>query len=116
MATEMARRTRVLSDGEAYLLPPASHWQAFVERQRAWRRAWRTGPRADLLALGLSPEDLAAVEVETCPNDIAFVERLEARLGDAGLADAAPVPLDDALDGIEALLATLHAPAEARSA
>lgn len=117
MATEMARRIRVLTHGEPYCLPPASHWQAVVERRRAWRRAWWTGsPSAALIALGLSAEDVAAAEVGTCPNDIALVERLEARLGDAGLPEAMPVPLDLALAGIESLLSTLHVPAEARFA
>lgn len=117
MATEMARRTRVLTHGDAYCLPPASHWQALVERRLSWRRAWSAGsPAAALMALGLSAEDMAAVDVATCPNDIALVERLEARLGDAGLPAAMPVPLDIALAGIENFLSTLQAPAQARSA
>ncbi|KQP52730.1 glycosyltransferase [Methylobacterium sp. Leaf108] len=116
MATEMARRARVLSDGDAYCLPPARHWQALVERRRAWRRAWWAGTPAAFRAAGLSPEDIAAAQVEACVNDIAFVERLEARIGDSGLPAFRDVPLDAALAGIDDLLAALHAPVEALSA
>ena len=115
MATEMARRSRVLTEGEAYCLPPASHWLALVERRRAWRLAWRSGTAA-LLALGLSVEDLDGIEFETCANDIALVERLEDRFGDAGLPPMTPVPLDIALKGLDRVLAGLEAPARALSA
>lgn len=107
MATEMLRRKQVVEGEQAYLLPPARHWRTLIERRRDWRIAWTTGPgprrREALLALGLDPADLAAVEIESCPNDIAFVERIEAWIGGVG-TEPEPEPLDIALAGIEAEL------------
>lgn len=111
MATEMARRSRVITHGDAYLLPPASHWRAVVERRRAWREVWSSA--GTFGSLGLSSEDLAALDLATCPNAIAFVERLENRFGERGLPVVAEEPLEVALAGIDKLLSELHARSEA---
>lgn len=86
MATEMARRARVVAGEEDYLLPPASHWLAVIERQRAFRLAWNAkgGPEAGLRALGVSSEDIAAIDSGTCVNAIAFAERVGERVGEIG--------------------------------
>lgn len=108
MATEMSRRERVAAGREDYRLPPARHWLAVVEHQRALRLAWSAsgGPEAGLLALGASTDDIAAIDPATCPNAIAFAERAGARIG---LTDPEPdhVPLDEAIAGLDSLLAEL---------
>ncbi|MHC2018604.1 glycosyltransferase family 2 protein [Methylobacterium sp. CM6247] len=108
MATEMARRARVVAGVEEYRLPPASHWLAVIERQRAFRLAWsaKGGPEAGLRALGVSAEDIAAIQPGTCVNAIAFAERVGERVGDIG-PEPAHVPLDEAIAGLDALLARL---------
>lgn len=105
MATEMSRRARVAAGAEAYCLPPAEHWRALIERRRAVAAAYDhpEGPEAGLAALGLAPADIAAIAPAACPNAIALVERVEARVGE-GIPEAVPVPLDEALDGLHALL------------
>jgi len=102
MATEMARRARVL-DGEAYLLPEAAHWQALILRRAALRRAFQLLPPARVTAcarLGLGPEDLAVLG--PCPNDIAFVERAD-RILESRSPPARECPLDRALADLDAL-------------
>ncbi|MFD0933653.1 glycosyltransferase family 2 protein, partial [Methylobacterium trifolii] len=59
-----------------------------------------------LAELGLGPEDRAAIAPETCPNDIAFVERANLRL-EARDAPAPFVDLDAALSDLDAI-ARLH--------
>lgn len=105
MATEMTRRARVAAGAEAYCLPPAEHWRALIERRRAVAAALRhpEGPEAGLAALGLGPADIAAIAPAACPNAIALVERVEAQVGE-GIPEAVSVPLDEALDGLHALL------------
>jgi GT2 family glycosyltransferase len=106
MATEMARRARVL-DGEAYLLPEAAHWEALVLRRAALRRAFTLPPAARAAAcakLGLGADDLASVG--DCPNDIAFVERAD-RILEARSAPARECPLDQAIAELDALALSL---------
>ncbi|MCJ2123584.1 glycosyltransferase [Methylobacterium sp. J-077] len=110
MATEMARRARVLA-GEPYLLPEAAHWQALVLRRAALRRAFAlAGPaRAEACArLGLGAGELAALG--DCPNDIAFVERAD-RLLESRAPPARECPLDRALAELDALALSLRAAA-----
>ncbi|NEU13063.1 glycosyltransferase family 2 protein [Methylobacterium sp. BTF04] len=109
MATEMTRRARVAAGTEAYLLPPASHWCALIARRRALREAWNApaGTETALRALGITPADIAAIDPATCPNAIALVERIEARIGE-GLPEPVAEPLDRVLADIEAMLAELH--------
>lgn len=111
MATEMARRARVAAGTEAYRLPPARHWRAEIERRRAWRRAWAAGAERGLALreLGFSAEDVAAIAPETCPNDIALVERIAVRFGSGIATGAEPEPLEDALAGLDAMLDDLGA-------
>ena len=107
MATEMARRARVLG-GEAYWLPEAAHWQALILRRAALQRAFHRAPEARAAAcarLGLGPDDLAAVG--QCPNAIAFVERAD-RILEARSPPARECPLDQALAELEALAVTLR--------
>ncbi|MCJ2095994.1 glycosyltransferase [Methylobacterium sp. J-072] len=107
MATEMARRARVLA-GEPYLLPEAAHWQALVLRRAALRRAFHlAGPaRAEACArLGLSADALAALR--DCPNDIAFVERAD-RILESRSPPAQECPLDRALADLDALALSLR--------
>lgn len=107
MATEMARRARVIG-GEAYLLPEAAHWQALILRRAALRRAFHLQPPARAAAcarLGLGPDDLAAVG--DCPNDIAFVERADQIL-EARAAPARECPLDRAIADLDALALALR--------
>jgi len=106
MATEMARRARVLK-GEAYLLPEAAHWQALIRRRAALRRAFHLQPPARAAAcarLGLGPDDLAATGA--CPNDIAFVERAD-RILESRSPPARECPLDRALADLDALALSL---------
>ncbi len=101
MASEMVRRQAVLEGRDGYLLPSPAHWRRIVTRRAALRRLWRNGPEAIATALpglGLSHEGLA---LQTCPNDIAFVERAH-RLLDAQDGSAPLVPLADALRDLEA--------------
>ncbi len=110
MATEMARRARVL-DGEAYLLPEAAHWQALILRRAALRRAFHVRPEAQAAAcaqLGLGADDLAVLG--PCPNDIAFVERAD-RILESRAAPARECPLDRALAELDALAVSLKAAA-----
>ena len=107
MATEMARRARVLA-GEPYLLPEAAHWQALILRRAALRRAFHaTGSaRGEACArLGLDADACAALEA--CPNDIAFVERADRILGSRS-APARECPLDRALADLDALALSLR--------
>ncbi len=107
MATEMARRARVL-DGEAYLLPEAAHWQALILRRAALRRAFHLAPAARAAAcarLGLDADDLAAIGA--CPNDIAFVERAD-RILESRSPPARECPLDRALADLDALALSLR--------
>ena len=113
MATEMARRAEAVARGEAYALPEAAHWHALVARRAELRRAWRQGEEArrrTCQRLGLDAADIAAIEAEPCPNDIAFVERAHARL-ETRDAPARFVPLDAALAALEALAQGLRAAA-----
>lgn len=106
MATEMARRVRVL-DGEAYWLPEAAHWQALILRRAALRRAFPLAPQARAAAcarLGLGTADLAGLG--PCPNDIAFVERAD-RILESRAAPARECPLDRALADLDALARAL---------
>lgn len=109
MATEMTRRARVAAGAEAYRLPPAAHWRALIERRRAVAAALthRDGVVAGLAALGIAPSDIAAIDPATCPNAIALVERVEARIGE-GIPEAVSVPLEEALAGLHAMLAALR--------
>ncbi len=107
MATEMARRARVL-DGEAYLLPEAAHWQALILRRAALGRAFALPPPARAAAcarLGLGADDLAAIG--DCPNAIAFVERAD-RILESRAAPARECPLDRALADLDALAQSLR--------
>jgi GT2 family glycosyltransferase len=107
MATEMARRARVLA-GEAYLLPEAAHWQALILRRAALRRACHLAPAARAAAcarLGLDAHDLAAIG--DCPNDIAFVERAD-RILESRSASARECPLDRAVADLDALAVSLR--------
>ncbi|WP_267424504.1 glycosyltransferase family 2 protein [Methylobacterium sp. GC_Met_2] len=106
MATEMARRARVLA-GEAYRLPEAAHWQALILRRAALRRAFHLQPPARAAAcarLGLGTDDLAAIG--PCPNDIAFVERTD-RILESRSPPARDCPLDRALADLDALALSL---------
>ncbi|MCJ2133721.1 glycosyltransferase [Methylobacterium sp. J-026] len=110
MATEMARRARVL-DGEAYLLPEAAHWQALILRRAALRQAYRLTGSAWVAAcrqLGLGDDDLDALQ--NYPNDIAFVERAD-RILESRAAPARECPLDRALADLDALALSLRAAA-----
>ncbi|TXM70113.1 glycosyltransferase [Methylobacterium sp. WL69] len=108
MATEMLRRSRVAGGHESYRLPPADHWRALIERRRDWRLAWEAGPdwatalRRLGIDAGIVGAMVAEVANEPCPNAIAFVERLAARVGEPG-PEPAPQPLDDVLADLEAL-------------
>ena len=107
MATEMARRTRVL-EGEAYLLPEAAHWQALILRRAALRRAFHLAPparAASCARLGLGADDLASVG--DCANDIAFVERAD-RILESRSPPARECPLDQALADLDALAIALR--------
>ncbi|MEL6060715.1 MULTISPECIES: glycosyltransferase [unclassified Methylobacterium] len=107
MATEMARRARVL-EGEAYLLPEAAHWQALILRRAALRRAFHLPPPAHVTAcarLGLGTDDLAVLG--PCPNDIAFVERAD-RILESRSPPARECPLDQALADLDALALSLR--------
>jgi GT2 family glycosyltransferase len=113
MATEMARRAEAVRAGGAYELPEAGLWHGLVARRAALRQAWRQGEAARRRAchlLGLDEADIAAIEAEPCPNDIAFVERAHARL-EARAAPARFVPLDAAIADLEALARGLRAAA-----
>ncbi|GJE82984.1 glycosyltransferase [Methylorubrum thiocyanatum] len=108
MATEMLRRARVVRDGEAYRLPVAAHWETVILRRAALRRAYREGADpAVLRGLGLDADDLAAIDVAACPNDIAFVERAHARL-EARDGAAPECGLDEALAALEHRAAALR--------
>lgn len=106
MATEMTRRARVAIGGETYCLPPAAHWRALIARRRAVAASFtdRAGVAAGLAALGIAPDDIAAIDPTNCPNAIALVERVEARIGE-GIPEAVSVPLEEALAGLHAMLA-----------
>ena len=109
MSSEMLRRARIAAAAGTYLLPSADHWRDLLDRRAALRRAWiaaADGPRdvAASAAFGLDADDVAAIAPETCPNDIAFVERAMVRASQQPL----PRPLVDleaALAGLDALLA-----------
>lgn len=108
MATEMLRRARVVRGGEAYRLPVAAHWQRVILRRAALRRAFREGAVPGTLnALGLDADDLAAIDLSACPNDIAFVERAHARL-EARDGPAPECDLDEAVAALDALAAALR--------
>lgn len=114
MATEMARREDAVASGGPYELPEAAHWLALVERRAALRRAWRRGEaarRAACLGFDLAAEAIAEVEAAiaagTCPNDIAYVERVHALLEDAA-PPARFVALDVALADLERIARTLR--------
>jgi hypothetical protein len=110
MATEMARRVRVLA-GEPYRLPEAAHWRALILRRSALRRAFALAPparAATCARLGLGVDDLA--QVGPCPNDIAFVERAD-RILEARAPAARECPLDQALADLDALAVALRAAA-----
>ena len=97
MATDMARRLAVMRGEDAYRLPHPDHWRDFVGRRAALRAAWHRGPDAALAALrenGLDADAIAAVDIATCPNDIAFVERASARLV---LPEPDHLPVEEAL-------------------
>ena len=64
------------------------------ERRRAARR-----PRG----LGLTETDLAAIDLDSCVNDIAFVERASPRC-EAADGPAPKMDLDAALAGFDAIL------------
>ena len=108
MATEMLRRARVVREGEAYRLPVAAHWERIILRRAALRRAYREGTApAALHALGLDANDLAAIDLAACPNDIAFVERAHARL-ESRDGPAPECDLDEAVAALDALVAALR--------
>lgn len=117
MATEMTRRARVAAGLADYRLPPARHWRALIERRRALRLAWEaeTGPEAALAALGIAAADIAAIDPGGCPNAIALVERIEARIGE-GLPEAVAQPLDTVLAELDAMIAEIRYGAVARVA
>ncbi|KQP31069.1 glycosyl transferase [Methylobacterium sp. Leaf104] len=106
MATEMLRRARVVKGLESYALPSATHWRALIERRRVLASCFAdpAGVAASLRDFGISEFDLAAIDLETCPNAIALVERVEAQVGE-GIPEAVPVPLDEALAGLHAMVA-----------
>ena len=96
MAREMVRRAAVARGRAAYRLPAPAHWHALIARRAALRRAWREAAGgaerlAAVEALGLTAADLVAIAPETCPNDLAFVERasrcLEARAAEPPLME-----------------------------
>lgn len=104
MATEMARRQRVLVGTEAYLLPEPAQWRRLVKRRAALRAAWRRGrdaAAAALVRLDLPADAIEAISPASCPNDIAFVERTHRRL-EQRQEPARLVPLAEALAGFEA--------------
>ena len=113
MAVEMVRRAEAIRTGAPYRLPTAAHWQAVIARRAALRRSWHArGDRtAAWAALGLTAGDLAAVGPETCPNDIAFVERAAPCL-DAAAGPAPETELDAAL---AAFAEILRGPAPSRA-
>lgn len=115
MATEMTRRARVAAGSEDYRLPPARHWRALIARRRALREAWdaEAGTAAALRALGIAPDDIAAIDPARCPNAIALVERIEARIGE-GLPEAQAEPLDRVLADLDAMIAQARAQVQAR--
>ncbi|MGU3359789.1 hypothetical protein ACLBWX_05585 [Methylobacterium sp. M6A4_1b] len=117
MATEMLRRARVAEGLERYTLPPAAHWRALIERRRALASCFAdpAGVTASLRKFGISKNDLAAIDLATCPNAIALVERVEAQVGE-GIPEAVPIPLDDALAGLHAMLAETQGVPAARVA
>jgi hypothetical protein len=108
MATEMLRRSRVAEGAESYRLPPADRWLALIARRRDWRLAWEAGEGwpAALRRLGLADPivDAMVAEIaqEPCPNAIAFVERLDARVGEPGPEPEAQ-PLDRVLVDLDTL-------------
>lgn len=107
MATEMARRARVLA-GEPYLLPEAAHWHGLILRRAALRRAFHLAgsARAETCTrLGLGAAECAALAA--CPNDIAFVERAD-RILDSRSRPARECPLDRALADLDALALSLR--------
>ena len=113
MATEMERRAAAIRSGEGYALPEAALWHGLVARRAALRQAWRQGEAARRRAcrlLGLDEADIAELESEPCPNEIAFVERANARL-EARAEPARFVPLDAATADLEALARGLRAAA-----
>ena len=114
MAVEMVRRGETVRTGAPYRLPTAAHWQRVIARRAALRRSWHApgDRRAAWRALGLTADDLAAVGPETCPNDIAFVERADPRL-DAAAGPAPETDLDAALAAFADILAD-PAPSRAR--
>ena len=105
MATEMLRRTRVAQGLETYRLPPAAHWRALIERRRRLAECFThpAGIQTALGAIGITDADLAAIDWESCLNEIALVERVEAQVGE-GIPESVPVPLDEALAGLHAML------------
>lgn len=109
MATEMLRRTRVAQGLETYRLPPAAHWRALIERRRRLAECFThpAGIQTALGAIGITDADLAAIDWESCPNEIALVERVEAQVGE-GIPESVPVPLDEALAGLHAMLVELE--------
>lgn len=114
MAREMARRAGVARGEARYELPSPEHWRAFVAQRAALRDLWRSA-REDLdgrlRSVGLDADDIAAIAMRTCRNDIAFVERASRRL-DAKAPPAVLVDLDAALAGFDALLGSRDEGAE----
>ncbi len=117
MATEMTRRVRVVAGLADYRLPSAAHWRALIARRRALRLAWDAehGSEAALAGLGIAPDDIAAIDPAGCPNAIALVERVEARIGE-GLPEPEFQPLDRVLTELDAMIAQIRHGAVARVA
>lgn len=110
MATEMLRRARVVEGLESYDLPSAAHWRALIERRRRLGQCFAhpAGIVPALRNLGIAESDLAAIDLDACPNAIGLIERVEAQVGE-GIPLAVSIPLDEALAGLHAMLAEAQA-------
>lgn len=84
MASEMTRRAGIVGAGTGYALPSATYWLGLMRQRAVLREAWRQFESVGAGAFGrvdLTAADLAAIDVPSCTNDIAFVERAMLRLG-----------------------------------
>ena len=109
MAKDMARRRAVARGDEPYRLPAPDHWRTLISRRADLRRAWRAGSAEDALRrLGLDEPGIAALDLATCPNDIAFVERASRRLPEPP-PTGPDVPVEDALALFAPLLSGVRA-------
>ncbi len=84
MAAEMRRWRELAETGAPHLMPEAGHWQALLNRRRSLRLTYAADPPAD------------------CPNDIAYVARIEPTLSPL---HARQQEIGAATTALEALLA-----------